>query len=291
MRKHQATLIAFFALKRYKGNPAAAACGFEMVNLNSPAPSTTVVSPSKSRIFVWGALGGLTPVVASLLAAEGYPLTTYVSLLNTSPTVLSDLILLALQTVFFALLGAIWPILNGTTEGLKAFQLGIAAPALILGTLAARDYKDAISADPITETVQQRASGAAVAPAGMLFAQLGGAGFVADNLSIADLPKLFDGVERRVASDRLIRLYRQDRDNRAKVVQSVIDAILPDRNTSSYRVNLYVARTLRLIPGGWDGSASQRAKIEALRNTSSYERDETFRENVDAALENWTEAS
>ena len=105
-----------------------------------------------------------------------------------------------------------------------------------------------------------------------------------ESVPLNELPNLFSGVERRLASDRLIALYPN---NKKAVVEALIAAIQPGNLSTSYRINIYVARTLRLIQGKWEGTEAQRAAVAALKDQQANYKDPTFKENVDAAWDNW----
>lgn len=248
------------------------------------------------KYFIWGAVGGLVPVVATLIVNEGHPFTTYLALIDTSPVVVKSILFYCFQIVVLFAIGGVWAYLNKADDALKAFQLGIAAPAVIVGTLATQQAKEATENDPLL------GPSAAVVEAGPVHADMPSfvspvhAGFAPEglvtkiqfrnlskDLAIRDLPKLFGTVERRFASDRLIALYPE---NKREVVAAVIAAIEPEKLSTSYQVNIYVARTLRLIPDGWEGTPEQRRAIDVLKADRNY-RDATFKANVDGALRNW----
>ncbi|MFN3659052.1 MAG: hypothetical protein ACK4UO_17540 [Pseudolabrys sp.] len=241
-----------------------------------------------ARIF--GGIGGLVPIVAVLIASEGEPLITYIATFGTNYKLIGYLI----KVVGLFALGYLWVRLNSETNDLKAFQLGIAAPAIITGLIASYTPKDAPDtkpkekgdigiiigtayADPLSRPIVVQATFLKDIVGGLLDEPV-----VAD-VPIEKLPELFSGPNRRDASDRLIKLYA---DNKALVVDAVINAIVPE-SSAAYRINIYVARTLRLIPGKWEGSAAQLQAVELLKQRNSYRNDETFRDNVDGAIANW----
>jgi hypothetical protein len=186
--------------------------------------------------------------------------------------------------------------MNKAQDALRAFQLGVAAPAVIVGMVAANNAKNQAERDPLlhqSAPTQQENSlpRTNMAPASMLMLEMSErpiinillGGNLSDSLPLKDLPSLFSGVERRLASDRLIELYPK---NKKAVVEALISAIQPDSLRTSYRVNIYVARTLRLIPGKWEGTEAQRDAVAVLKKQRNYQ-DSTFKGNVDAALDNW----
>lgn len=99
------------------------------------------------------------------------------------------------------------------------------------------------------------------------------------NQQIADLIAKFNGADRRKASDQLVQLYP---DNKAAVIKALIDALLTD-GPDSYRVNLYIVRTLGSIQPNWEGTSEQLAKIQALKTSQNYQ-DPTFKKWVDRAI-------
>ena len=96
---------------------------------------------------------------------------------------------------------------------------------------------------------------------------------------ILNLIAEFKGDNRRQASDRLVAMYPQ---NKTAVVEGLINAIL-DSGPDTYRVNLYIARTLGKISPNWEGTYDQFQKLSALSETPNYE-DKTFRDWVVQAL-------
>lgn len=101
---------------------------------------------------------------------------------------------------------------------------------------------------------------------------------------IADLIAKLKGPQRRSASDQLVQLYQQ---NKAVVVERLIDALL-DGGPDSYRINLYVARTLGSIQPKWEGTSDQLAKVQALKASKDYQ-DPTFKYWVDRTISAYTE--
>ena len=96
---------------------------------------------------------------------------------------------------------------------------------------------------------------------------------------ILNLIAEFKGDNRRQASDQLVAMYPQ---NKTAVVEGLINAIL-DSGPDTYRVNLYIARTLGKISPNWEGTYDQFQKLSALSETPNYE-DKTFRDWVVQAL-------
>ena len=101
---------------------------------------------------------------------------------------------------------------------------------------------------------------------------------------IAELVKKLDGPERLDASDLLVNLYKEDR-NRMEIIRALIDSILPVGPTS-YRVNLYILRTLGSLQTPWEGTPSQYNRINDLKITNDY-KDAIFRYWADKALANF----
>lgn len=245
-------------------------------------------------MFLWGGLGGTIPVIAALLANKGYPLIDY-WVIGPSAEVIRSAIFELVKVAALFLIGGAWAYLNKAEDAMKAFQLGVAAPAVIVGFVATNDARKVTEEDPQLRTTAPAPNARtsqinfviAGAPPPHLTNPVVPIQFsnLSDTVPLEDLPRLFSGVERRLASDRLISLYPS---NKSAVVNAVIAAIEPQSSSTSYRVNIYVARTLRLIPGKWEGTKSQRDAIANLKNRNSY-KDITFKENVDGALENWKE--
>jgi PASTA domain-containing protein len=102
---------------------------------------------------------------------------------------------------------------------------------------------------------------------------------------ITDLISKFIGDERRNASDQLVAMYSR---HPALVVNALIDAIVADGPTS-YRINLYIARTLGSIKSGWNGTTDQLARIKSLQASKDY-KDPTFKLWVDKAIDNFSVA-
>jgi hypothetical protein len=234
-----------------------------------------------------GGLGGIVPLIAVLVVSEGEPLASYISNLAVSG-VEQKFIGYMIKVVCLFGLGVLWVRLNNEQNELRAFQLGIAAPAIITGMIATYDAKT--RAHSVSIEFIRPAYADINGPLRIHQAQVIGiiGGIlnepIVEDLPIERLPDRFTGNDRRLASDRLIELYPQ---NKQQAVNAVIQAIRPPERRDSYRVNIYVARTLGLIPGGWEGSEEQKQAIERLRSHGSYQRDPTFKENVDRALANW----
>ena len=103
------------------------------------------------------------------------------------------------------------------------------------------------------------------------------------SLEINNLINKFSGNERLIASNRLIELYDK---NQKKVIEALIEGILPEDNKWSYRVNLYIVLTLSQIKPKWIGTNEQKEIIVALKNTRNY-KDSTFKKRVDEAIKNY----
>ncbi len=94
---------------------------------------------------------------------------------------------------------------------------------------------------------------------------------------------IFKDSERKKASDMLAELSSE---NPVAVVDSLIAAILPAPDNWSYRVNLYISRTLALIKPNWYGTRKQYHIFSSMNQTGNYQ-DETFKKWVDQAIENY----
>jgi hypothetical protein len=116
-------------------------------------------------------------------------------------------------------------------------------------------------------------------------ASIQASGDVADDLS--RLPESLQGNDRQQVSRRLARAYS---DKPVEIVTALVNAILPESNPWSYRVNLYISLTLGRIVPSWSGTQGQLELARSLVNTSSYKNDQTFRETVDRALKNYRRA-
>jgi hypothetical protein len=246
------------------------------------------------RALIFGGVGGLTPLLAVLITREGEPLASYIANADLT-SVNAVLVGFFIKGIALFLIGLVWVVVNKETDPVKALQLGIAAPAVIVGMIAANEIK--VRTDPPPSVGAPLLGLSLISPA---YAQGNEAqihpveGFfgdvlkgilnepIVDSVPIERLPSLFNGDQRRLASDRLIALYP---DNKQAVVAALIGAI-EGETPSSYRVNIYVARTLADIPEGWEGSDSQLESVKGLTGSSNYG-DPTFQENVDRAITNW----
>lgn len=91
-----------------------------------------------------GGIGGLTPLLAVILIADARVIDQYVQAIF-NPGARGSLYLVgyALKAGFLFAVGAFWAYLHKTEQNnLKIFQLGIVAPAMILGTLTAHDARN-----------------------------------------------------------------------------------------------------------------------------------------------------
>jgi hypothetical protein len=98
-----------------------------------------------------------------------------------------------------------------------------------------------------------------------------------------DLIEKFKGDERRIFSNKLAEQYQTSQED---VLSILMNSILPESDYWSYRVNIYVTRTLAKISNGWKGTKDQLEAVEQLRQTRNY-KDATFIKNVDAAISNY----
>jgi hypothetical protein len=106
---------------------------------------------------------------------------------------------------------------------------------------------------------------------------------VALEKQIADLIAKFSGEDRRKASDDLVQLYEQ---HPTEVVNGLMNAIAGE-GPNSYRINLYIARTLGSIKSGWKGTQDQFARVKSLQASKDY-KDPTFKLWVDKAIDNFS---
>lgn len=100
---------------------------------------------------------------------------------------------------------------------------------------------------------------------------------------IAKFVEDFKGPKRRALSDEIAAMYES---NPKSVVKGLVDGILPNDDRWSYRVNIYIARTLESIKPSWEGSEDQIKSIRKLRDSSNYQNDKTFKARVEGALSN-----
>ena len=108
----------------------------------------------------------------------------------------------------------------------------------------------------------------------------------ATQAEINDLISRLASSERRKASNQLIRIYENgNEDTQAQVIKALIAALLPERDPWSYRVNIYVARTLGRLTPNWTASLDQINRIKMLQKSASY-KDPTFKDRVNEALKN-----
>lgn len=241
--------------------------------------------------FFCGGFGGIVSLVALLIVSNGEPLASYVTNLSV-PGVGGKFVGYLIKATGLFGLGAFWVWINSEKDKLRAFQLGIAAPAIITGMIATYEAKNqdnrhqnrADQAFSFVSTAHAQVAPPDSSRPSSVFQDIIGGILnepIITDLPIEKLPERFSGNDRRSASDQLISLYP---DNKEKVVNAVLGAI--QLSGDNYRVNIYVARTLGLIPGGWQGNENQKQAIEALKKTRAYN-DITFKENVDRALTNW----
>lgn len=93
------------------------------------------------------------------------------------------------------------------------------------------------------------------------------------------------GAQRKEISDRIAALRGTQR---PAAVESLLTALQPPNASKSYRVNLYISRTLAEMTPDWDGTPDQCGKLAAhTRDTPDY-RDPTFRLWTDRALKECT---
>lgn len=100
---------------------------------------------------------------------------------------------------------------------------------------------------------------------------------------IENLVKQFPNDNRREISNKIARLYNS---YSAEVVTGLINGIEPENKRWSYRINIYVARTLALINPSWIGNDRQIKELEKLKNSENYN-ESAFKSRLDAALKNF----
>ena len=228
-----------------------------------------------------GALGGL---LAGLLANP-------VALLDQFTTAHESLAAwqagLLLRLALMTGLGALIIHLYDETHKLKALQLGATAPAALAALLMvsniadAQDPADLSSRNPTVAGFLGRAlKPKAVEEAQSAVARPDGTTPAEIRSQAEELVALFPGSSRRDASAALVSLY-------GKAPDAVVEALTSNvKPLSNYRTNLYIAYTLRRIPGGWHGTPEQLQAITSLRKSPNYSSDETFKAHVDAAIAN-----
>lgn len=231
-----------------------------------------------------GALGGL---LAGLLANPLDMLDQFTTAHESLAAWRAGLLMrLALMTG----LGALIIHLYDETHKLKSLQLGATAPAALSALLMVSNIADAQDPADLSSRNPTVAGflGRALKPKAVEEAQSAAAR--TDKTTSAEIQPqaekmvaLFPGSSRRDASAALVSLYGKAPD---AVVTALTENVKP---LSNYRTNLYIAYTLRRIPGGWYGTSSQLQAIKSLRESSNYSSDETFKTHVDAAIANWRE--
>ncbi len=121
-----------------------------MQDLNSELPGRTqqIGNPAK---FLWGGLGGLTPVLGTLIILDFATLGMYLGDLGTNEMRIYSLAGYTVRVLILFLIGGLWAVLHKSErEPMKLFQLGLVAPAMITGMINAGNVqveKDPHSAD------------------------------------------------------------------------------------------------------------------------------------------------
>ncbi len=259
------------------------------------------------RPSICGGIGGIIPIIAVLIVSDGEPLASYIANLAI-PAVGAKLIGFVIKASGLFFFGIIWVIVNKETNLLRAFQMGVAAPAVITGMIATSEAnqnkkppQERAAATTTTNSSRQDFEfaliGSAYASSASEKVEIQQLAFfsdvwrgvlndsIVDDLPIEKLPDQFSGSDRKLASDRLVHLYTASEQNRELIVSTLINSVKPDVN-GSYLINFYVARTLSQISGGWEGTSEQRQAIEQLRTHSNYS-DADFKGFVDRAIANW----
>jgi tetratricopeptide (TPR) repeat protein len=93
----------------------------------------------------------------------------------------------------------------------------------------------------------------------------------------------FKSPEREKTSDMMAEFAGKEL---TAIVDSLILAILPSSDHRSYRVNIYISRTLALIQPNWYGTKDQYQKLFNMKQTENYQ-DKIFKKWADQAIENF----
>ena len=101
--------------------------------------------------WVLGGLGGLTPLVANLLILDVAILDSYIiAMFNPDPSVNLELAGYCFKGVLLFLVGGFWAAILHSDEqnNLKLFQLGVVAPAIIVGFMNSAEIREIRKHDP-----------------------------------------------------------------------------------------------------------------------------------------------
>lgn len=242
----------------------------------------------------YGALGGAAVAIAALFVQTTNPILNYIEWFDASIGIYA-LVGWIVRLMFLVGVGAFWVSLSAETSPTKAIQLGIAAPAVLAAMLGvtARDFSDypispqhkpivqashAVWAGIQGRPLSPREIEAAV-PIPEAGTRISGESGQASKIA-SDLISRFSGSERKAASDALARYHDEHRGERNVIVAALINAIEPSDKKYSYRINLYIARTLGVMES-WVASPDQKQKVEQLGKIFD---DETMKYWVAVAL-------
>ena len=99
---------------------------------------------STLKKFIIGGIGGLAPLLATLYFADASLVTNYVQALDTDPEASEKLVGFLTRVPILFLFGGFWAYLHHSEQDpLKVFQLGIVAPAMIVGMVSAANVQEA----------------------------------------------------------------------------------------------------------------------------------------------------
>lgn len=109
-----------------------------MTAIASERPVKTTGRQFQTSKFLWGGLGGLAPVLASLVVVDAEMIANWADQNNIYST-----IGYAVRVAGLFAIGGIWAYLHKSEkEPLKLFQLGVVAPAMISGMISASNVHD-----------------------------------------------------------------------------------------------------------------------------------------------------
>lgn len=104
-------------------------------------------------------------------------------------------------------------------------------------------------------------------------------------IQIGELVNSFTTDDRLIASDAVVELYKI---HPILIVDSLINNLLPDSDSWSYRNNLYVVFTLSRISEGWEGTDKQLQAVKDLSTSNNFS-DPTFSRRVNEAIKSFRE--
>ncbi|MDR4305055.1 hypothetical protein IHQ68_00240 [Chelatococcus sambhunathii] len=237
-----------------------------------------------------GAVGGAAVVLVALFTEPGNPARSYYSFIS-SNIGMAALFGWIFRLMLITVVGAVWVLWNNETVSLKAFQLGIAAPAALAALLGIQ--ANTKSSD-VPLQVQQKevlfdafwagVQGKAISVAGIGEIASQNAGSDESQQATSSIIERFSGANRRSASDALSQIWIEQSQDRASIVNQLFSAILPASDQYGYRVNLYIVRTLGILGQKWNGSEQQKEKLKSLK--SIFNNDQTMNYWVDRAVAN-----